>query len=256
MGIRFNPEFNREVRRVVKNFNAKQRRLAKKGYDILPPLVTAKELKSRYATKKEIRADLARLEKFNRNPVEEVELSGGAKAIKWELDYIKRQKEYAMDYWQKRIKDLSKREKRFPAERALLDNAIANLQALQTDSTYLSQEQFIDMRASVIHALKAPHWTSRNYRGFLREVESVMIMVGYDKKTINKFMGKFSVLTPDQFLKLYNDTDIIGRVYDLSDSPEYGGLKLNTTEDKAKDIIDSLLSRTDELIEQVMDNES
>lgn len=256
MGIRFDADFNKEIRRVVKNFNAKQTRLAKKGYKNLPPRLTAKELKARYATKREIRADLARLEKFSRQPVQEVELSGGGTAIKWEFEYIKRQQEYAKLYWDKRIKDLSKKEKRFPAERSLLDNAIANRQALDYNMAYLTQDQFVDKKAAVIQALKAPHWTTRNYRGFLSEVESVMRMVGKDSRTINEFMRKFSVLTPDQFLDLYNKSDLIGRVYDLADSPEYGEMKLNTTEDDAEEVIDSLLTRTDELIEQALLDES
>ena len=249
MGIRFDADFNKEIRRVVKNFNAKQTRLTKKGYKNLPPRLTAKELKARYATKREIRADLARLEKFSRQPVQEVELSGGGKAIKWELDYIKKQQEYAKIYWDKRIKDLSKREKRFPAERSLLDNAIANRQALDFNNAYLTQEQFMDKRASVIQALKAPHWTQRNYRGFLNEVEGVMRVLGYDAKTINTALNKFSALTPDQFLHVYNSSDIIGKVYALADSPEDGKLKLNTSEAKAEEDIEGFLSQVDELVE-------
>lgn len=257
MAVRYDADFNKEIRRVVKNFNAKRNRMTRRGYTEIPPIMKVSELKARYANRRELRSELARLEAFNqrKDSVKEVETSGGAKAIKWELDYIKSNLDVARDYWDRRIKDLSKREKRFPAERGLLDNAISNRQSLEIDIAYMNQDQFKAMKGAVIHSLKAPHWTARNYRGFLSEVEAVMRAVGYDSKTINNFIDKFSVLNPDQFLRLYNTNDLIGRIYEIADSPTYGGFKLNVSKDEAKERIDSLLERTDEMVNEALEYE-
>ena len=257
MGIRYNPDFNKEIRRIVKNFNAKRNRAIDRGYKEVPNIQRVSELKSRYATKRELRAELARLERFNKNKdsLKEIETSGGASAIKWEVDYIKSNLNMARAYWDRRIKDLSKREKRFPAERGLLDNAISNRQALELDLAYVNQDQFKAMKGAVIHSLKAPHWSSRNYRGFLSEVESIMRMLQYDSREINQFMDKFSVLNADQFLQLYNNNDLIGRIYDIADSPSYGNIKLNTSKDDARERISTLLERTDEMVNEALQYE-
>ena len=252
--VQYNPEFNKEIRRIVKNFNQKRNRAIKRGYKNMPPIQKVSELKARYATKRELQSELARLEKFNlaKDSLKEIEISGGAKAIKWEIQYLKAQNEMAKKYWDARIKDLQKREAKFPSERGLLDNAIANRDYLEINWDYMSQDEFTGARGATIHALKAPHWTVRNYRGFLSEVEGVMRMLEYDEKQINRLLEKFEVLNPDQFFELYNTSDLISRVYALADSPTKGGLKLNEKNDeKAEDVIDELISRIDEEIAQV-----
>ena len=257
MAVRYDADFNKEIRRVVKNFNAKRNRAIKRGYKQVPQIQRVSELKARYATKRELRSELARLEKFNKqkDSLKEVETSGGATAINWELNYLKQNVIQAKAYWDKRIADLSKKEKRFPSERNALDNAIANRKSLDVVFDYMTQDQFKALKASITQSLKAPAWQTRNYRGFLSEVESVMRMVGIDSPRINQFMKNFEVLNADQFLKLYNESDLIGRVYDLADSPTKGKLKLNIDKDSAEEIIETLLEEQNDLIEMAQKDE-
>ena len=89
MAIRFDPALNKEIRRVVQNFNKKRNRAIQRGFHHLPPTLTVSELKNRYTKRSQLMRDLRLIKSFNKGKDEAlrvVETSGGAKAIKWEYD--------------------------------------------------------------------------------------------------------------------------------------------------------------------------
>ena len=64
-------------------------------------------------------------------------------------------------------------------------------------------------------------------------------------------MKKLSELDEDQFFAMYEDNNIIERVYDLGGSPEKEGeIQLNTTEENAREIIDALTEQIDGLVDK------
>jgi hypothetical protein len=118
----------------------------------------------------------------------------------------------------------------------------------------MNQEQFRSFRSSIYQFIDRPHKLAAGYRGFLSEVDSVMGLVGIEEKGRKKFFNKVNKLTPEQFHYLYETSDLISRVYDLADSPELvGGIKINTSEENARDLIDTLMEEIDELIEEAKD---
>lgn len=259
MAIRYDDGLNNELRRVVHNFNQKRKRAIKRGYHYLPPIQYVSELKARYDTKTDLLRELKYLEKFNTKKdqaLRVVETSGGAKAIQWEFDYLKAHQKEAKKFFQKEYNLVSSKVGKFPGERMRLDTIVKKINTLDLDLAYLTQSQFNSYRAAINEVINKPLKYAAGYRGFLAEVEGVMKMVGVSDADRKVFFDKINALTPEQFHYLYEKSDLVSRVFELADSPEYDGtLKLNTTEEVAAQLIDTLLEETDMVIEEAKNGE-
>lgn len=253
MAIRYDSNYNAKINRVVKNFNQKRNRAIKRGFKNVPAPIKVSDLKARYTSRRELNKQLTQLTRFSRGGdavLRQVENDGGATAIKWELDYLKANVKAARKFFADEYRTVAAKVGDFPGERMRLDAIAKKLSTLDLDLAYMSQSQFNSYRAAINEYINKPKNYAAGYRGFLAEVESVMRMVGIEEGEIDKFFEKFKVLTPDQFHQLYENSDLIGRVYELADSPEYeGSLKLTTGKDEAKVLIDTLIEETDDLVD-------
>lgn len=253
MAIRYDKSYNAEIARTVKNFNQKRNRAIKRGFKSIPAPIKVSDLKARYTSRQEMNKQLAQLRNFGirKDTLKYVENEGGATAIQWEFDYLKSNVKAAKEFFNKEYRLVSSKVGDFPGERMRLDSIAKKLSTLDLDIAYMNQAQFNSYRAAIKEYINKPKKYSASYRGFLSEVEKVMTLVGISETAKNEFFEKLSVLTPEQFNKLYQTSDLISRIYELADSPEYEGtIKLNTSKDEARELIDTLLEETDDLIKQ------
>ena len=216
MAKKYSPEVNALLRKEVRNFNKRVIRAEKRGFRNLPQLEKVSELKSRYKTQSDLVREINRLKNFKRGDIlTRVENQGGAKAVKWEMDYIKSNAKDAKAYFEREYERVSKRTARFPGERTYLDTIKSKLNLLDRNIDYLSQSQFRSFKSAVSEFYNAPANREAQYRGFLSEVEWVMEKLDIPKEKRDKFFKKFSTLTPSQFLYAYDNNDIIDKVYKL-----------------------------------------
>lgn len=254
MAIKFDKSYNAEIRRVVRNFNQKRNRAIKRGYRYLPPQVSVSELKSRYTTRSQLNRDLNALRRFNRGGdkiLRVVETSGGAKAIKWEYDYLKKNLQYAKEFYNREIEEASKLDTPMLVAKAeYINNLKAKREYLDLELSELSQSQFRTFRNTINEYLYANERNMDGYRKWMNEVELIMRNLGYDNKTINKFFEGFSELTPRQFLNMYRQSALVSRIYELYIPTKDQSFKLSTTEEDAKDLINTFMIEKDELIKK------
>ena len=254
MAIKFDPKYNAEIRRVVKNFNQKRNRAIKRGYHFLPPAMTVTELKSRYDNRKQLNRELSQLKKFNRQgdkALKVVETSGGAKAIKWEYEYLKNNLRYAKDFYDREIEDAMKLDSpMLVAKSEFINNLKAKRDYLDLELSELSQPQFRTFKATINEYLYANERNMRGYRNWLNEVETIMRHLGYDNETIDQFFEGFDQLTPRQFLTMYRQSALISRLYELYVPNRDLGFTLSTTEDDAKELINTFMAEKDQMIEK------
>lgn len=255
MAIRYTPEYNKKIRDAVKHFNTVRNTLNKRGIKITPPPMKVSELKARYQTRRELNKELTLLNKLsssNDKLLKDVEGQGGAKSIAWNLDYLKLNQKNAINYFERQKAIEIKREPMFAGERMRLDAIEQKLQYLNMDVDYMDQEQFRTYQSSITNYLSVPAKIKGGYRGFLSEVENVMRYTGYDDKSINVVFNKLKVLNPSEFDELYQTSELIKRIYELADSPEYeNGIKLNTSMDNAHELLDAFIESLDSEIEKV-----
>ncbi len=252
MAIRFDKSYNAEIRRVVKNFNQKRNRAIRRGFTHLPPALTVSELKSRYETRSQLNRDLNLLRKFNTgkdSALKTIETSGGAKAIKWEYEYLKSNLQQAKKFYDREIKEASKLDTPMMVAKAeYLNNLKAKRDYLDLELSQLNQSQFRTFRSTINEYLYANERNLKSYRSWMSEVETIMRSLGYDNKTINKFFEGFDELTPKQFLTMYRQSNLVSRIYELYIPTREGDFKLSTTEDDAKELINTFMVEKDEMI--------
>ena len=254
MAIKFDKAYNAEIRRVVRNFNQKRNRAIKRGYRYLPPKMTVSELKSRYTSRSQLNRDLNALKRFNREgdkALKVVETSGGAKAIKWEYDYLKRNLKYAKEFYDREIEDAARLDTpMMVAKSEYINNLKSKRDYLNLELTELSQSQFRTFRNTINEYLYANERNMSGYRNWMNEVELIMRNLGYDNKTINKFFEGFNELTPRQFLTMYRQSQLVSRIYELYIPTKDHSFRLSTTEEDAKDLINTFMVEKDEMIKK------
>lgn len=254
MAIKFDPAYNAEIRRVVKNFNQKRNRAIKRGYHYLPPTLTVSELKSRYTSRKQLNRDLNLIKKFNAkgdDALRVVETSGGAKAIKWEYEYLKQNLKYAKEFYDREISDAARLDTpMMVAKSEYINNLKSKRDYLNLELAELSQSQFRTFRNTINEYLYANERNLSGYRNWMNEVELIMRNLGYDNKTINKFFEGFNELTPRQFLNMYRQSALVSRIYELYIPTKDHSFKLSTTEEDAKELINTFMVEKDEMIKK------
>ena len=255
MAIRYNSELNNKIVRDVRNYNKRRKLMITKGFHSIPDAVTVSELKSRYTSRKDLLRELKRLKTLSvKNILKKVENAGGVKAVAWKFDYIKQNQQNAIDYYESELKRVTKRSVRFPAESRIVNLIQDKINLLKNDLDYMNQNQFRTAYSAISEFMKSGVNQRAKYRGFLHEVESVMNTLGMPDEVKNKFFNKFKKLSPRQFLYAYDNNDIIARVYSLYFKREDTRVILNTTDDNATDIINSLLEQTDDIIADAQAN--
>lgn len=252
MAIKFTPEYNKEIRNVVRNFNRKRNRAIQRGFRYLPEPLSTRELKSRYKTSRELRRELNYLKKFSASrddALKIVETSGGAKAIKWEYEHLKRNLRYAKDFYDREISDAIKLDTPLLiAKSEYINNLKAKRDYLDLEMSELTPSQLRTFRKTINGYLYANERNLNSYRNWMGEVEVIMRNLGYDNKTINEFFEGFDQLTPRQFLKMYQQSALVSRIYELYIPTNDKSFKLSTTEEDAKDLINTFMIEKDELI--------
>lgn len=261
MTTRFDPDFNEEIRRVVKNFNQKRLRAYKRGFSYLPDRAYVSRIKQNFDTKKEIQKYLKDLEKFNTmgdSAFDVVETAMGGRISKYNLMFIKDNLKDTKDFFDRQIeeaKELFYEDQYSMARRDYLFNLQAKRQYLEQDIMNLTQSGIRTFEKYTKQALNNNRNMLSSYKGFLSVVENVMQMVGYDEKGIADFFGKMANLTPAQFIKMYRSNDLIGRIYELIISPKAGKARLNLDEDEARGLVDTMLRNFDKMKAEALDEE-
>ena len=261
MTTRFDPEFNEEIRRVVKNFNQKRLRAYKRGFSYLPDRAYVSKIKQNFDTKKEIQKYLKDLEKFNTmgdSAFDVVETAMGGRISKYNLMFIKDNLKDTKDFFDRQIeeaKELFYEDQYSMARRDYLFNLQAKRQYLEQDIMNLTQSGIRTFEKYTKQALNNNRNMLSSYKGFLSVVENVMQMVGYDEKGISDFFGKMANLTPAQFIKMYRSNDLIARIYELIISPKAGKARLNLDEDEARGLVDTMLKNFDKMKAEALDED-
>ena len=246
MATRFDPDFNAEIRRVVKNFNQKRNRAYKRGFSYLPDKVLVSDIKATYKTKAEVQKYLNSLEKFNKMrdlAYEIVETKGGGRTSRFKLEFIRDNLEDTKDFFDRQIaeaKELFYEDQYSIARRDYLFNLEVKRKYLEQDIEYLNQSGLKTFERYTHQAIDYGRQQITGYRNFLNVVELAMRNVGYDEKRIGSFFDKMSELSPAQFIKMYRSSPVIARIYDLITSPEHGQTILTTNEEDAKLLLDML----------------
>lgn len=254
MGIYYNKNYNAKISRVVRNFNQNRNRAIKRGFKNVPPPIRVSDLKARYTTRRDLEKQLNILSQFKVGTkgqlLNKIENQGGARAIEWEFDYLKANAKNAEKYFLRKYKQIASQVNDMPGERMMLDTIAAKIKNLELDVAYMSQSEFNSYRSAIKEFLNQPKRYTSSYRGFLSQVENVMRYLNIPEKDIDHVFEKLGELTPEQFHRMYENSPLVSRIYGLASSPETADtIKINTTEENAKELVDSFVGDIDTLVD-------
>ena len=254
MAKRFDPDFNSEIRRIVKNFNQKRNRAYRRGFSYLPNKAYVSDIKASFNTKSEIKKYLKELEKFNNMgdaALDIISTDNGGKISRYNLMFIKDNLKDTKAFFDRQIaeaEELFYEDQYSIARRDYLFNLQAKRKYLDFEIMQLDQSGLRTFERYTKQALSYNKSNITAYKGFLSGVEDVMRRLGYDEKYISTFYEKMSSISPAQFIKMYRKNDLIARIYEMIPSPEHGRDKINTDDDTAKEYINQFVKEFEDMV--------
>ena len=253
--LRANDPLNLRAYRAVKNFNEKQRRVERSGKGYAPERVSVKELKERYKRRSDLTRAIHQLERFNqmgRKAYDVIENQGGGRTNRWRYEFTKANLNRARKYWQQRLAyqmDLYESDHHYTFKQENVENTKRIVQLLSNPVQFMTTSQLKSAQVYINKMEQEQNLRASNYRFFMSRISDVMENLGYSNKEINAFFNKFTVMNPDDFWKMYQETDILRDIYaNIIPSDPNGDLPVS--EDDARDKIDVLFDYIDYYIEK------
>lgn len=115
--IRWKPDDNQELRKAVKNFNAKISRLEKKdpqNKEVLPEKITVKQIKELISTRQDLKRELNALQRFSKRGAEKIieipDTDYNLKTTKWQKEEMARRTAIINRKRKRRLKEVAETE--------------------------------------------------------------------------------------------------------------------------------------------------
>ena len=214
MAIRYDKSLMAEIRRVVRNFNAKRRRLQKQGRKVLPEKVTVEGLKG-FTRRRELRTALKDLQDFSKKGAENVIETESGFITSWEYSTLQKRKRRSKISLTRRIKNIQEREqtadyksankeylKNLQYQRSYLDRDIRNLNKgrLRTFKKILTQVEERKMRNEVF------------YENFFDMLFKEAYVAGVNPERLEALEQKLRQLTPEELADAFNEEPVLHNI--------------------------------------------
>lgn len=215
MAIRYNKEFNAEIQKIVKNFNAKVDRLERQEQEIRPEKTSVSELKKVYQNRRQLKRKLRQLQSFSRRGAEKVFITpGGVEMTEWEYetgraDYIMVKRRIAK---QVRIETPKTPSPYLKKER--LQNAEDRLSEMQKSFKDLSLKELQRAQSTINLEINRRLKEDIFKNNLLKRLGSALESRGYDPNILNRFRE----FTGEELLMIYNNEAELEDVMNFSDT--------------------------------------
>ena len=253
--LRADDPLNLRAYRAVKNFNEKQRRVERSGKGYAPDRVSIKEIKSRYTKRSDLLRVVRQLEKFNqmgRRAYDVIENQGGGRTNRWRYEFTKANLNRARKYWQQRLAyqmDLYESDHHYTFKQENVENTRRVVKLLSNPVQFMTTSQLKSAQVYINKMEQEQNLRAKDYRFFMSRISDVMENLGYSDKEIDAFFNKFTVMNPDDFWKMYQETDILRDIYE-NIIPSDPHDELPVSEADARDKIGVLFNYIDYYIEK------
>lgn len=252
--MKFKSSTNKEIARVVKNFNQKISRLEKLGRENLPEKISIKDLKSNVYSSSDLKRELNKLKRFSMRGAEDVLTGYGTPITKWEKRNIGIQVRTAKAKITRQLKNMGIPKESWATTKRKIQ---VGKQATDTAQTLINQYQNLSVknilnqktkssREEKLRTLEKIGYRYSNRAVFvlqqsLLEMIDKLVVSKEEKKTKEKLKDKIKKLSINELKKLYYNYDEINDVifrYKL----EQEGLNLDYGEATNEEILNRLMT--------------
>lgn len=202
MSIRYDKNFNAEIQKIVKNFNAKINRLERQEQEIKPEKTSVSELKKIYQDRRQLKRKLRQLKAFSERGAEKVFITpGGVEMTEWEYetgraDYIMVKRRIAK---QVRIETPKTPSPYLKNER--VQNAEDRLREMQKSFKDLTLSELRKAQANINTEISRRMTESTFKNNLLKRLGSALETRGYD----SSILDRFKQFSGEELLMIYNN---------------------------------------------------
>lgn len=263
MAIRYDKKINKEINRIIKNFNQKIARLEKEGRELLPEKITKQDIKESVHTRAQLKQKLKELKSFSKRGAEDViTTSGGVNISKYELENLKKQTAVVKAKLTREINRLKvERPKVFGkmqdvsfAEMGDVDflNLQARRKALEKNVNLLNLGDLGRFKSILKKTKESQELPPEIFKGrYLEMLTDLGYYYNYDKEKMKVLEGKLNKLSPNEFLKLFQNDKSIKAIIDyypiITDT--LSSINPKDIQDDVKVLYDNLIDNIDDILE-------
>ena len=248
MAIRYDSQLKAEIRKAVKAFNAKIRRLEQKGVSaaLLPETVSSKEIQQGFNSRRDLRSRLKQLQDFSSAGIT-FESEGGLIGTDTLFLYRQGEANKAIKEITKEYEKVLKLDTRYPM---MQSEYTANLKAKMD---YLARDiQSMDVRQINIfnkNLITPEKLTAKNeifYQNFSRMLFFDAYKANLSPALISKITGKLEKLTPSKILELHATEPSFKAVTDTYEKGKRENQEVDN--DEVQEQFEALNERLDEIL--------
>lgn len=207
--IRYDSEYNKNIARVVSNFNRKIARLQTQGACNLPDKVSVKGLKSQFTSRGDLNRRLRELQRFGRRGAENIVMIDGKKFTEYDVDIFRRRLRSERARLNKDIASAEFDRSAYPIKH---DIYTANLRS-KREALSASWKDLIITRAGE-KLINEPIKNAQIYDNYLDILFQDAYQMDFDEDKIEYIKEKLLKLKPRQFIRALEDDPNIQYIFD------------------------------------------
>ena len=258
-------EDNAEIRRVVRNFNKRLKRLESYGMQFLPEKQSVKELKQTFANRRDLQRRLNQLKQFDKKSASKIIKVGKdrVKMTEWEYKVFQRDRRVAKRRIEKEIGEIqsaitSRSRSKAPVQtlkREYLAQRLDELELLTRSTRGLSRSQIRSTTATAekeVNRFKRDQTFKNNFFDMMfRDAQ----FTGLRDSRVDEIKAKLSELSPQQLLMAYYAEPQLKHFVEYYGGKDFARAKEAEVSEinKMDKNIDNLLSRVDSIVKEFKD---
>lgn len=225
MAIRYNQELNTSINSIIRNYNAKIRRLERSAEEfILPEKISAKELKETAKTRRELDLMLKDLQRFSKRGMEQtVRFASGIEMSKYQEYKLKRNLKIAKAKTTRDINSFKSTPiKVFGVAQSTpheYDDAYLNLKAqreqLEKNINDLTPTQLKRLEANIEDILVSAELEEQYKSNWLDLIDKLSYYGNVDKEQIEEIKKRINKLSASNFTKMWRNEKSIKAIQEL-----------------------------------------
>ena len=265
MAYKISKDSEAELKRAISNFNSKIRRLESVDREIdIPEKANITAIKERVTNKWELNREIDKLERFTKRNAEElIQNKAGVVLSRWEYENLQKEQRRLTARLEREIENYGKTQpaifgkKQNVTYAQMGDGKLTMLKAKRNaiggkKLSKINMEQLKSLQMNINKA-NANYRTSKKETFYNNYLEGTILNLGtfidYDQEKIQYIKNKLNELTPDQFIKAFNQEESLKDLQLRYEQSKEEGITPEDLQNDVAPILDKVYENIDKIVE-------
>lgn len=239
--IRYDAKYNKQIQRVVDNFNRKIARLNKAGINLLPSKVSIKSIKKQFDNRVDLNVYLRELRKFSKRGAENIVTIDGKDFTAWDIEVFKSRLRRERTALTKDIAQAQAQRSQYPMQHDIYtQNLKAKRKALSS--------KWADIIVGKVgqKLIEQPTRSTQIYDNYLEILFQDAYQIGFEDEKIEYIKDRLIKLKPREFLRALEDDPNIQYIFDYYHSLT----RTSGFDNNARDAFQNLYENIDAIVDK------